>query len=203
MPTALPATERGRRTRALIIDSAAALMYQRGVNATSLDDVLAAAGSGKSQMYHYFDGKADLVAAVIDRQLEFVLSTQRTALDGADSWEGIDAWAAHVVAMHSLPGGPFACPLGTIATELMNDDAYRPALDAAFRQWEAPLARGLRAMKDRGELVGDADPHRLAAMVIAALQGGILLARLRGDVGVLRDVLEGAVARLRESHRAN
>jgi hypothetical protein len=85
----------------------------------------------------------------------------------------------------------------------MNDDAYRPALDAAFRQWEAPLARGLRAMRDRGELVGDADPHRLAAMVIAALQGGILLARLRGDVGVLRDVLEGAVARLRECHRAN
>lgn len=173
-------------------------MYQRGVGATSLDDVLAAAGSGKSQMYHYFDGKADLVAAVIERQLEFVLSTQQDALDAADSWEGIEAWGAHVVAMHSLPGGPFACPLGAIAVELKNHDAYRPSLDAAFRRWEAPLARGLQAMKDRGDLVEEADPPRLAAMVIASLQGGIVVAHLRGDVTVLSDVLASAVARLQD-----
>ena len=68
-----PATERGRRARADIAD-AAVLVYQRGVRATSLDDVLAAAGCGKSQLYHYFDDKADLVGAVVDRQLEFVLA---------------------------------------------------------------------------------------------------------------------------------
>lgn len=66
----LPLTERGCRTRASIVDAAATLMYQRGVCATSLDDVLAAAGSGKSQLYQYFADKADLVAAVIERQLE-------------------------------------------------------------------------------------------------------------------------------------
>ena len=56
--------------------AAAVLLYQRGVRATSLDDVLAAAGCGKSQLYRYFDDKADLVGAVIDRQLEFVLAAQ-------------------------------------------------------------------------------------------------------------------------------
>ena len=197
----LPATERGRRTRALIVDAAATLMYQRGVRATSLDDVLAAAGSGKSQMYHYFDDKADLVAAVIQRQLEFVLSNQQPALERADTWSGIDAWTDHIVRLHSLPGGPFACPLGTIAVELMNDEAFRPSLDAAFRDWEAPLARGLQAMKDGGELIDDADVPRLAATVIATLQGGLLMAHLRRDVTVLRDTLDSAVARLRQSAR--
>lgn len=191
-----PVTKRGRRSRALIVEAAATLMYQRGVSTTSLDDVLAAAGSGKSQMYHYFEGKADLVAAVIDRQVELVLASQQPALDHTDSWEGIDGWIAHIVRLQSAHGGPFACPLGTIAAELKNDETFRPSLDAAFRRWEAPLARGLQTMKDRGDLVEEADPARLATMMIAALQGGMLLARVRDDVKILRDILDSAITQL-------
>lgn len=193
---ALPVTERGRRARASIIDAAATLMYQKGVSMTSLDDVLAAAGSGKSQLYHYFDSKADLVAAVIERQLELVLARQPT-LAHIESWDGIDAWVSEILTAHSAPGGPFACPLGTMAAELKNDPTFRPLLDNAFRRWEAPLARGLQTIQDRGELVADADPNRLASTVIAALQGGMLLARVRGDIAPLRDTLEGAVEQLR------
>ncbi|MFZ0904580.1 MAG: TetR/AcrR family transcriptional regulator [Mycobacterium sp.] len=193
---ALPVTERGRRARASIIDAAATLMYQKGVSMTSLDDVLAAAGSGKSQLYHYFDSKADLVAAVIERQLELVLARQPT-LAHIESWDGIDAWVSEILTAHSAPGGPFACPLGTMAAELKNDPTFRPLLDNAFRRWEAPLARGLQTIQDRGELVADADPNRLASTVIAALQGGMLLARVRGDIAPLRDTLEGAIEQLR------
>lgn len=196
-PRPLPATERGRRTRATIVDAAATLMYQRGVRATSLDDVLAAAGSGKSQLYHYFDGKSDLVHAVIERQLELILDEQEPTLGHTDSWAGIDAWAAQYLQLHAPPEGPFACPLGTMAAELKNDEAYRPSLDAAFRRWEDPLARGLATMKKRGELSRKADPERLAAMVIAALQGGMLLARVRDDVTPLHDCLTAALTELR------
>jgi AcrR family transcriptional regulator len=193
----LPVTERGRRARAAIIDAAATLMYQRGVAMTSLDDVLAAAGSGKSQLYHYFESKADLVAAVIDRQLELVLAEQ-PSLEHIDSWDGIEAWVAEILQEQSAPGGPFACPLGTMAAELKNDETFRPRLDAAFRRWEAPLARGLQTMQDRGDLVVAADPARLATTVIAALQGGMLLARVRGDLTPLQDALVSAVAQLRQ-----
>lgn len=172
-------------------------MYQNGVSTTSLDDVLAAAGCGKGQMYHYFDGKADLVAAVIERQLELVLAAQQPELDHTDSWRGIKAWMARILREQSRDGGPFGCPLGTIAAELKNDETFRPSLDAAFARWEAPLAHGLQAMKHRGELGRTAKPARLAATVIAALQGGMLLARVRGDVTVLRDTLDGAMTELR------
>lgn len=192
----LPVTDRGRRMRAAIIDSAATLMHKQGVTATSLDDVLAAAGCGKSQMYYYFGDKADLVRAVIDRQIELILTAQKDTLDHVDSWDGLDAWAEHILNVHSRRGGPFACPLGTMAAELKNSKAFRPALDAAFRRWEAPLAKGLQTMKDRGELTDDADPARLAAMLIASLQGGMLLARVRKDVTILRDSLCGAISEL-------
>lgn len=172
-------------------------MYERGVGATSLDDVLAAAGAGKGQLYHYFVDKADLVGAVIERQLELILAEQQPALDHTDSWAGIDTWASHYLDLHAAPDGPFACPLGTMAAELKNDETFRPSLDAAFRRWEAPLARGLQSMKDRGDLVADTDPPRLAAMVIATLQGGMLVARIRDDVTVLHDAMNSALAELR------
>ncbi|WP_237160754.1 TetR/AcrR family transcriptional regulator, partial [Mycobacteroides abscessus] len=60
--TKLPATAHGRRTRAAIVDAAAQMMYQKGVAATSLDDILAASSTGKSQLYHYFKDRSDLAS---------------------------------------------------------------------------------------------------------------------------------------------
>ena len=49
-----PRTTRGRERKGAIVEAAAALMYQRGVRATGVDEVLVASGAGKSQFYHYF-----------------------------------------------------------------------------------------------------------------------------------------------------
>lgn len=192
----MPLTERGRRARAAILDAAAVLIYQRGARATSLDDVLAVAGCGKSQLYHYFDDKAELVGAVIDRQLEIVLAAQ-PGLTHIDSWATLDAWLAGIVQMHSAPGGPFACPLGKLAAELMDDDAFRPRVDAAFGRWVALLAEGLRTMREHGDLSADVEPDRLAANVIASLQGGMLVGRVRADITPMRDAVDVARAQLR------
>lgn len=192
----MASTERGRRTQAAIIDVAATLMYENGVSGTSVDDILAASGTGKSQLYHYFGDKSELVAAVVERQLERVLAAQ-PSLANVDSMKGIERWAREVLSMHRQPGGPFACPLGSMAAELKNDPAFRPALAAAFRRWEQPFAEGLRRMRARGELGRRENPDRLAASLIAALQGGMLLARISGDVTTLRDTLNAAVDNIR------
>jgi TetR/AcrR family transcriptional repressor of nem operon len=173
------------------------MMYSRGVGSTSLDDVLAEAGCGKSQLYYYFENKSELVRAVIDRQLELILSNQ-PALDGVDSWVGLRRWADQVLALHQVPGGPFSCPLGAMAAELKNDPAYIAALDAAFVRWEEPLRHGLHAMRSRGRLSQRADPDRLARTVMAALQGGMLMARVHDDYAVLKDALDGALRLLRQ-----
>nr|WP_237149870.1 TetR/AcrR family transcriptional regulator [Mycobacteroides abscessus] len=52
-------------------------MYQKGVAATSLDDILAASSTGKSQLYHYFKDRSELVKAVVERQTELVLNGPR------------------------------------------------------------------------------------------------------------------------------
>nr|WP_231863794.1 TetR/AcrR family transcriptional regulator [Mycobacteroides abscessus] len=86
-------------------------MYQKGVAATSLDDILAASSTGKSQLYHYFKDRSDLVKAVVERQTELVLAAQPT-LSQIDSMEGIERWAQAILANHEVPGGPFRMPAG-------------------------------------------------------------------------------------------
>jgi len=172
------------------------MVYQRGVAASTLDDILAASGTGKSQLYYYFDDKADLTVAVIARQIELILQAQ-PGISQIDSMQSIQDWADGIVAAHARPGGPFSCPLGTMAAELKNDPAYQPALAAAFARWRRPLADGLLRMQTRGELGLADDPDRLAATLIAALQGGMLLARVEGDVTVLRDMVQVAVEDIR------
>jgi AcrR family transcriptional regulator len=97
--TTKPKTRRGQASRERIIASAADLVGERGVDGTSLDDVLATAGASKSQLYHYFRDKGDLVRAVVARQTERVLASQMPLLDELDSWAAIAAWFDALVAL--------------------------------------------------------------------------------------------------------
>lgn len=171
-------------------------MYQNGVAATSVDAVLAASGTGKSQLYHYFSDRSDLVVAVIEHQTRVVLAAQPKLFE-IESMAGIERWARALVASHAQAGGPFGCPLGTIAAELKNDPAFAPALREAFTQWEKPLANGLRIMVRNGELGRTDRPARISAATIGALQGGMLLARVRMDVTPLRDTANMALNDIR------
>src|SRR6516225_2467679 len=77
-----PRTGRGRASRERIVERAAELVAERGVEGTSLDEVLAAAGASKSQLYHYFAGRDELVEAAVARRCAQVLGELTQALGG-------------------------------------------------------------------------------------------------------------------------
>ena len=87
-------TVKGARTRARIVEKAAALIHERGVAATTLEDVKVAAEVSGSQLYHYFPDKDELVQAVIDYQADAIVNRNRQALGSAD---GVEAWRKMVV----------------------------------------------------------------------------------------------------------
>jgi len=91
-----PATAKGRATRERIVQAAAELIAEKGVAGMSLDDVRSRTGASRSQLYHYFEDRDDLVHAVIDATTDAVLGRQDELLDHLHSWAGIDRWEAHV-----------------------------------------------------------------------------------------------------------
>ncbi len=209
MPSSAPdagavLTARGRATRDRIVTAAGGLFHEHGVAGTSLDDVRLTTATSKSQLYHYFTDKAALVRAVIERQVEQVLQAQQPELDGLDSMAGLRRWRDRVVALNEQDGCARGCPLGRLASELAaSDPVARTALADGFASWQARLAGGLRAMRQRGELATDADPDALALGLLAAAQGGLLLAQASGSLTPLQVsldlALDGIEARLLEA----
>src|SRR6201984_3162895 len=110
-------TARGAATRARIVEAAADLIYAHGVERTSLDDVMAASGVSKSQLYHYFADKDALVLEVIALQTESVLAAQQRHLGALDSLRALRAWGRVIMRLNEQVdmGG---CPLGSLANEL-------------------------------------------------------------------------------------
>ena len=187
-----PSTRRGRDTKRRIIAVASELMYERGVDATSVEDVLTASGTGKSQFYHYLASKEELVAEVINYQLEQILTEQGTF--PLDTWTGINAWFDALVETHQTQRKFHGCPLGSIVSQVLDQsDGLRTSAQDAFTVWESTLADGLHAMRAKGLLRDDADPVLLAEVTIAILQGGYLLSSTKQDSRPMRNALSAAL----------
>jgi AcrR family transcriptional regulator len=195
-----PKTRRGRASRDAIVAAAAALMYERGVRATGLDEVLLAAGAGKSQLYHYFDTKDDLVAAVLEHQLGEVLAEQ--ARFRLDTWRGLRGWFDALLAGQRARGCR-GCPVGSLASEMT---AMGPAtadrVGAAFARWQATLQAGFEAMRSSGRLRPGARPDVLATVALSQIQGAYLLSAAAQDPEPMRQGLEAAYAGLRAYGRS-
>lgn len=188
-------TARGAATRERIVAGAAALIYEWGVASTSLDDIMAATRTSKSQLYHYFDGKDALVLEVIRRQLGQIIAGQEAELRGLRTWDGLQRWRDHLVAGTRATGGVGGCPLGSLASELADrSETAREAVAACFIEWESYLVEGFTAMREDGLLAPEADPAELAVTVMTALQGGLLLAQTTRDARPLELALDMAIA---------
>jgi TetR/AcrR family transcriptional regulator, transcriptional repressor for nem operon len=187
-------TARGAATRDRIVQAAADLMSAQGVNATTLDDVRAATGTSKSQLYRHFPDKEALVHAVITLRGQQVLDRETQRLGRLSSFSGLTRWRNALIQVNSLQNGAFGCALGSMANELADqDEQARVSLAGLFSSWEELLAAGLRRMQDKGTLSPEADPGRLAVGLMAALQGGYLLASTARDVRPMEIALDLAL----------
>jgi len=187
-------TPRGAATRARIVAAAAELMYVKGANATTLDEVRAASSTSKSQLYDHFSDKGELVRAVVAARAAQVLERERGALQRLKSFRGLVRWRDALVQRNALQHGAYGCALGSMASELADqDDQARAMLAESFAEWEGLLAAGLLRMRDSGVLRPDADPEKLATGLMAALQGGYLLAETAHDVKPMEIALDMAL----------
>lgn len=176
---------------------AAEVVFRFGVAGTSIERVRAASGASRSQIYRYFPAKRALIDAAVDFQVAAVLAGQRSLLAGLGSLADLQEWADRVVELKRARMGARGCPLGSLVSQLAEQSsAMRAKLEDAFQTWQSYLAAGLRRMQDRGELNAEADVAELATGVVAALQGGLILAQAARSEKPLRAALDLAVGRV-------
>lgn len=127
-----------------------------------------------------------------------LLERQRDSLEGMRSLDGLDRWR------DALLGDPepFSAPVSAAL-----NGGYRGSHAAAQSvavgeptstgSWERLLKAQLQLMQLEGELRGDADPDALAIGLIAAFEGGYLLAQTKCDMTSVKIALDMAIARIR------
>jgi TetR/AcrR family transcriptional repressor of nem operon len=186
-------TAKGKATRQRIISAASDAFSERGVTASSNDDILAVAGASHSELYHYFTDRDDLVAAVIADRVEQVLSHQKSLLADLDSIEGLRLWRDAIVALEDRECG-HGCPIGSLVGELSDrDPRSRQPFAAAFEPRHEAIRHGLERMRDLGEISTAADTDNLGLAILAVLEGGLLLTQITRSTSRLEQGLDSMI----------
>jgi TetR/AcrR family transcriptional regulator, transcriptional repressor for nem operon len=185
-----PATSKGQRAKSLITQTAARLMHEKGIDATSMDDVLAASRTGKSQVYHYFSSKEDLVAAVLEFQFSRIMAAQSVLHD--ESCADLGQWRQEVLEANES-GGFSGCPLGAFAGQLDGSTSLQALYAGLFARWQAALAALVDRARSAGRLPLSTSPDDTALVLLGALEGGSMLSHVRRRQDDLERMLDAAL----------
>lgn len=177
-----------RRTQ--ILDAAATLIAERGFTSTSVDDVIRGAKlSGKSHFYHYFKSKEELGYEVLNRQFERFAERGLAILREPmiDPLERLNLFIDAIVALQAESGGRRGSPFGNLAAELADaHEGFRVRIEAVFERWASQIRSLL--WEARPQLHDDVDAVRLSRFIIAALEGAVLMTRVKRDMSVLEGI---------------
>ena len=173
-------------TRQRMLDTAADLFHSQGYHATGLTQLTTAGGAPKGSLYFHFPGGKEQLAAEAVR-----LSSERTgALLEAILRDAPDAVTAIDRAVEALAGflteSDFqrGCPLATVALDAAAEsEPIRQACADGYSSWHEILTTYLAGQQLSAERADE-----LATVVLAAIEGGLLLARTRRDLAPLRAV---------------
>lgn len=193
---------KGEATRRLIIARAAETFNVHGYAGTAIGDIMAATGLEKGGIYRHFAGKEELALAAFDYALGKVRERIQAGIAGtthaADTLQGfVNVFRSYTDAP-PLTGG---CPVLNTAVEA--DDTHpilRERARAAITEWRTLIRITVLNGQSRGELHPDADPDQVALVLIAALEGAVMLGGLLQEqppFHAVADHLERYIATLR------
>ena len=196
-------TNRGEATRRRIVEQSAAVFNRHGYSGTSMAELMDATGLEKGGLYRHFESKQELAAAAFDYAWETVNEPRQRGLENcATSLEKLLLLVKNFVEQppRTLPGG---CPL--LNTAIDSDDGnpvLRGKARAALDQWREGVADIVRQGQHKGELRQDIDAGDVATVVIASLEGAVMMSRMEKTRDPLHTVgkhLEGYLQSLKAS----
>lgn len=186
-------TLKGERTRQRVIAAAAQLVLDRGLGATTVEDVRAAAGVSSSQACHYFTDKDALVRAVIDDQTQAVVGARNPSLPPSTA----SRRCVNGAMGSSVTSTAAAAPVGSLGSELAETgDPARARLSASFTHWETAIRGGQRAMHARGALRAGANPRRPRNGHPRPIAGRLRLAKIQRTTRPLEAALDAMLAHI-------
>ncbi|MFD9888302.1 TetR/AcrR family transcriptional regulator [Amycolatopsis sp. NPDC059027] len=198
MAKRLTRAESRERTRERLLTAAAELFAERGVNGTSVEQIAERAGYTRGAFYGNFEGKHELVVALLAQRRAREADEISALAEGVGSFEEmlrrLRGW--HVERARHLPDW-FILRTELTLYALRNPSA-RPLVGAGELEARALLEGGISAELSRRGVRSPADPEFLA-LIVHALEDGLLRQRLLTPDGIGDDVVVDALELLMRS----
>jgi TetR/AcrR family transcriptional repressor of nem operon len=176
------------------VDRGTHLLWSKGYEATSLDDLLLAMGIGKSSFYALFRSKRDFLFKAIDHYSDKVVDELFGNLTEGSACAAIAKTFESVIARAGREG----CFLQNCAIELAHRDAdTRVVVRRGLRRLEKTYYRAIVRGQETGEIRKSADALILSRYLTASLNGLQTLARVERDRNALRQVAQTALSILK------
>jgi AcrR family transcriptional regulator len=170
---------KGEQTRQHIIQEAATLFNQRGFSGSSIGDLMECTGLKKGGIYRHFTSKEQLALAAFDYAQQ--QSTARLEAAVAAETGAVEQLLAFMAAFQAItlrPPVPGGCPiLNTIVDSDDGDPALRERVLGVVTKWQALIERIVAEGIAQGSVRESVDPSAVASLLIATIEGGILLSR--------------------------
>ena len=171
--------------------------WSTGYAAARVDDIAAATGLGKGSLYGAFGDKHQLFLRTYADHCAGLVEAVRRALDGpdADAYERLRAHVLEVAGATASDVCLRGCLLAKGAAELSGQDpAVAETARRTFTAIEELITSCVAGAQRAGDIAPDADPARLAGLLLAVLRGIEALGKGGGSPDSLRAIGETALA---------
>lgn len=191
---------KGEQTRERIMLVASELFHAQGIDGTGLGEILKQAGAGKSQFYQHFSSKEDLICAVLSGWESRLL----VSADQLSSLDDLKRWLYGTIEYLEEFQCERGCPVATIAASCDDNSAEaKVAVKHFFETLASKFQVALTQMKERGQLVPEADVPVLVHMIMATQQGATALTKSLGTSAPAYAALDQTISHLRTFQAAD
>lgn len=174
---------KGEETKEKILQQAAELFNQQGYAGSSISDIMRVTGLQKGGIYNHFKSKDDLALQAFEFAIaqlrQHYLAAIRSKHHAIDRLQAIMGVFRSYVDNPPIKGG---CPL--LNTAIESDDAHpvlRLYCQQAMTSWRKLFYRIIQKGIEKGEIRPTVDADEVATILIATLEGAVMISKLYGD----------------------
>jgi TetR/AcrR family transcriptional repressor of nem operon len=170
-----------RNLKEQLVDGGSRVLFAKGFHASSVNDIVAAAGVPKGSFYNHFESK-EALALEVTRRYSASYAIDRLGFGDGPPLERLRSHFEATIERTVARGVHQGCLLGNFSTEMAgHSPAIREFVSAALDHWSAAVASVLEQAQAAGQLSRALDAQALGRYLVDAYEGSVARAKVSGD----------------------
>ncbi len=182
---------RRENTKKRVLDEAERLIHTKGFRATSVGEIISAAGIKKGGLYYHFPNKEQIGLEVLGRMGKRFVVFLDEVLSGDQPGAALERFFHLALVKHRESGFAGGCIFGNMALEMADESRnFADATSRIFYDWIRKIEIVILAAQEKSQVRRDITARSLAQHTVMAIEGGVMLSRLTKNETPLRECLD-------------